>query len=46
VRTGIGAVETVRLVIVLRGEPATPARLARIGLIVAGIIGLELVTGD
>jgi quaternary ammonium compound-resistance protein SugE len=44
--TGIGAVGTVLLGIVLLGEPATPARLACIGLILAGIIGLKLVTGD
>ena len=42
--TGIGAVGTVALGIVLFGEPATVARLACIGLIVAGILGLKLVT--
>jgi quaternary ammonium compound-resistance protein SugE len=31
---------------VLFGEPATAARLACIGLIVAGIIGLKVVTGS
>jgi len=41
--TGIGAVGTVILGIVLFGEPATAARLACIGLIVAGIVGLKLV---
>ena len=30
--------------IALFGEPATAARLASIGLIVAGIVGLKLVT--
>ena len=41
--TGIGAFGTAILGIVLFGEPATPARLACIGLIVSGIIGLKLV---
>lgn len=42
--TGIGTVGTVALGIFLFGEQATPARLVCIGLIVAGIIGLKLVT--
>ena len=42
--TGIGAVGTVILGIYLFGEPATAARLACIGLILAGIVGLKLVT--
>ena len=42
--TGIGAVGTALLGIALFGEPATAARLACIGLIVAGIVGLKLVT--
>ena len=42
--TGIGAVGTATLGMVLFGEPATAFRLASIGLIVAGIIGLKLVT--
>jgi quaternary ammonium compound-resistance protein SugE len=42
--TGIGAVGTAVLGIALFGEPATVARLACIGLIVAGIGGLKLVT--
>jgi quaternary ammonium compound-resistance protein SugE len=42
--TGIGAVGTAVLGIYLFGEPATAARLASIGLIVAGIVGLKLVT--
>jgi quaternary ammonium compound-resistance protein SugE len=42
--TGIGAVGTVILGIVLFAEPATAARLVSIGLIVAGIAGLKLVT--
>lgn len=40
--TGIGAVGTVILGIALFGEPATAARLACVGLIVAGIAGLKL----
>ena len=44
--TGIGAVGTALLGIALFGEPATAARLACIGLIVAGIVGLKLVTGS
>ena len=42
--TGIGAVGTAILGIVLFGEPATVARLGCIGLIVAGIAGLKLVS--
>ena len=42
--TGIGAVGTATLGIVLFGEPATAFRLASIGLIVAGIAGLKFVT--
>ena len=42
--TGIGAVGTAILGIVLFAEPATAARLLSIGLIVAGIIGLKLVS--
>ena len=41
--TGIGTVGTALLGIVLFGEPATALRLACIGLIVAGILGLKLV---
>lgn len=40
--TGIGAVGTVILGIVLFKEPATVARLACVALIVSGIIGLKL----
>lgn len=43
--TGIGAVGTAILGIVLFSEPATAARLSCIGLIVAGIFGLKLVSG-
>ncbi len=42
--TGIGAVGTVILGIVLFGESASFQRLACVGLIVAGIVGLKLVT--
>jgi len=42
--TGIGAVGTAILGIVLFGDPATAGRLACIGLIVAGIVGLKLAT--
>lgn len=40
--TGIGAVGTAVLGIVLFREPATVARLLCIGLIVAGIVGLRV----
>jgi len=39
---GIGAVGTAILGMVLFGEPATAGRLASLGLIVAGIVGLKL----
>ena len=42
--TGIGAVGTAILGIVLFAEPATAGRLACIGLIVAGILGLKLLS--
>ncbi len=42
--TGIGAVGTALLGIVLFGEPRTAIRLGCIALIVAGIIGLRLVS--
>ena len=42
--TGIGAVGTAILGIVLFGDPAGVARIACIGLIVAGIVGLKLAT--
>lgn len=44
--TGIGAVGTAILGIALFGEAASLARIACIGLIVAGIFGLKLVSGD
>jgi quaternary ammonium compound-resistance protein SugE len=40
--TGIGAIGTVALGMLLFNEPATVARLACIGLILAGIVGLKL----
>ncbi|HEX5872514.1 MAG TPA: quaternary ammonium compound efflux SMR transporter SugE [Longimicrobium sp.] len=43
--TGIGTVGTVVLGIVLFGEPASALRLACVGLILAGIVGLKLVPG-
>lgn len=42
--TGIGAVGTAVLGIILFAEPATAARLVAIGLIVAGILALKLVS--
>jgi quaternary ammonium compound-resistance protein SugE len=42
--TGIGTIGTAVLGIVLFGEPATAMRLACIGLILAGIVGLKLVS--
>ena len=42
--TGIGAIGTAMLGIYLFEEPATVLRLASIGLILTGIVGLKLVT--
>jgi quaternary ammonium compound-resistance protein SugE len=42
--TGIGTVGTAILGMMLFGDPATVARLISIGLIVAGIAGLKLVS--
>lgn len=42
--TGIGAVGTALLGMLLFAEPATAARLGCIALILAGIVGLKLVT--
>ena len=42
--TGIGTVGTVVVGILVLGEPATLVRLACIGLIVAGIAGLKMVS--
>ena len=41
---GVGAVGTAILGIVLLGEPANAGRMASLGLIVVGIIGLKLTT--
>jgi quaternary ammonium compound-resistance protein SugE len=41
---GVGAVGTAILGIILFGESANAGRLASLGLIVAGIIGLKLAT--
>ena len=43
---GVGAVGTVVLGIVLLGESANPARLISVALIIVGIIGLKLATGE
>jgi len=42
--TGIGAVGTALVGIIVFGESASPARLACIGMIAAGIVGLKLVS--
>jgi quaternary ammonium compound-resistance protein SugE len=42
--TGVGAVGTAIVGVVLFKEPATAARLVCLGLIVAGILGLKLVS--
>jgi quaternary ammonium compound-resistance protein SugE len=42
--TGIGAAGTAIAGILLLGEPASAARLACLALVVAGIVGLKLVT--
>jgi quaternary ammonium compound-resistance protein SugE len=42
---GVGAVGTAILGIVLFGESASLARIASLGLIVAGIVGLKLASG-
>jgi quaternary ammonium compound-resistance protein SugE len=40
--TGIGALGTATIGILLFGEPATPLRLICLGLILTGILGLKL----
>lgn len=42
--TGVGAVGTAILGIILFGDPATVVRIACIALIVCGIVGLKLVS--
>jgi quaternary ammonium compound-resistance protein SugE len=44
--TGIGAVGTVVLGVLLFGESASPARVICIGLILAGLVGLKLTSND
>jgi quaternary ammonium compound-resistance protein SugE len=44
--TGIGAAGTAILGLWLFGEPATPARLACIALIILGVIGLKIAGGE
>ena len=44
--TGIGTIGTALLGIMLFGESASALRLACIGLIVAGIVGLKLVSAE
>lgn len=43
--TGIGAVGTAALGVLLFDEPAGPLRLAFVGVIVVGIVGLHAVSG-
>ena len=44
--TGIGAAGTAILGIAVLGDPAAPLRLLCISLILAGVIGLKLVSGN
>ena len=44
--TGIGAAGTAILGIVMLGDPASPPRLLCIALILAGVIGLKLVSSQ
>ena len=44
--TGVGTIGTVVLGIALFGEPAGALRMACVGLILAGIVGLKLVTTE
>ena len=44
--TGIGAIGVATLGIVLFSESASPARLACIALIIAGVVGLKLVSAN
>jgi quaternary ammonium compound-resistance protein SugE len=44
--TGIGAVGTVLVGVLWFGDPATAGRLACVGLIVAGIVGLKLLSAS
>jgi quaternary ammonium compound-resistance protein SugE len=40
--TGIGAAGTAALGMAILGEPATPTRMAFLGLIVVGVVGLKV----
>jgi len=44
--TGIGAVGTAALGVVLFGESVSPARVLCIALVVAGLVGLKLTSSD
>ena len=44
--TGIGAVGTAALGVILFGESASPARVLCIALVVAGLVGLKLTSSD
>src|ERR1700722_10366775 len=44
--TGIGAAGTAILGVVVLGESAAPTRMLCIGLILAGVIGLKMVSGN
>jgi quaternary ammonium compound-resistance protein SugE len=44
--TGIGTIGTALLGLLLFDEPASAARLACIGMVAAGIVGLKLLTPD
>jgi quaternary ammonium compound-resistance protein SugE len=44
--TGIGAAGTAILGLWLFGEPATPARLVCIALIILGVVGLKIAGGE
>ena len=44
--TGIGAVGTAALGVLLFGESASPARVVCVALIVAGLVGLKLTSAD
>lgn len=44
--TGIGAVGTVTFGILLRDDPASPGRVAALGLIIAGMVALRLAPGS
>jgi quaternary ammonium compound-resistance protein SugE len=43
---GVGAVSTVLVGIVLLGEPASPARVMSVAIIIGGVINLKLATGE